>query len=58
MKKKQNNSPPFIQTEDELWKLYTKIGKFAERINRLPDAAESRKVKRKSAPLENTPMIF
>jgi hypothetical protein len=40
------------------WKLYYRIAGFAEELNRLPDAAEIKKDKLKTAPLQLIEMIF
>ena len=47
-----------IKKDNELWKLYAELGAYAEKLNRLPDAAQVRKNPLQSAPLEITEMLF
>ena len=47
-----------IKKDNELWKLYAELGAYAEKLTRLPDAAQVRKNPLRSAPLEIIEMLF
>ena len=47
-----------IKNYSEVWQLHQNIGQLAGNLDRLPDSAEIRKRKRKSAPLNLTDMVF
>jgi hypothetical protein len=52
---------PVLRIEDKnqnLCKLYSKIGEFAKRMDYLSDAGQVKKEKKKPVPISVTPMVF
>jgi hypothetical protein len=47
-----------IKKENEAWRTYELFGKFADGLNRLPDAGQVQRNPLRSAPPEITVMVF
>ncbi|WP_311947093.1 hypothetical protein [Mucilaginibacter terrae] len=56
--KKRTNPQQIIKPHHWQWKLHYQLAKFANELDRLPDAAQAIRARPRSVPADLLPMVF